>query len=267
MLSSLFEVAEGVYRVPARAANTYLVEGTNGLALVDTGLPGSEKRIYNALQKLERKPEDVKLVLITHRHLDHIGSAAALKHGTGATLVAHQFEKPYIAGTLMVRAPTAWSLKGKVIRRVMGFTQWTMKLLRIIKYQPIYVDKTSDDDFLLDGVGLDGSIVWTPGHTKGSLSLFLNKQRVALVGDLLRGGHGKLVEPLFMESIQQTQASVQRLLELGPDLICPGHGKPQPSSAVKMRQRMVAPVVEKKKEAEEDLDKLTSDLFKTVPND
>ncbi len=62
----LSEVAEGVYRVPARGANTYLAEGEEGLLLVDTGLPGSENRIYEAIDKLGRKPGDVKIILITH---------------------------------------------------------------------------------------------------------------------------------------------------------------------------------------------------------
>ena len=71
------EVAEGVYRVPARAANAYLVEAPRGLVLVDSGLPGSEKGILKAIAKLGKKPSDLKLILLTHRHLDHIGSAAA----------------------------------------------------------------------------------------------------------------------------------------------------------------------------------------------
>lgn len=166
----------------------------------------------------------------------------------------------------MVSTPSAWLLKGRVERRVMGFAQWTMKLLRLVKYQPIYVDKTSDDEPILDKVGVDASIVWVPGHTKGSVSLFLAKQRVAIVGDLLRGGRGKLVEPLFMESIAQARASVQRVQELGPDKICPGHGDPQSASTVKVKKRTVAPVVEKK-EAEEDLDKLAADLFKAGSED
>ncbi len=95
------------------------------------------------------------------------------------------------------------------------------------QYLSIYVDKAVDEDSVLEEVGLDGSIVWTPGHTKGSVSLFLNEPRVAIVGDLVRKG-GKLVEPMLMESPAQTEARVQRVLELGPETICPGHGKPLP---------------------------------------
>src|SRR5881628_803220 len=257
------KVAEGVYRVPARAANTYLVEADNGLVLVDTGMPGSEKRILKAIAGLGREPSDVKLILLTHRHLDHIGSAAALKKETSGMLVSHPFEKPYVAGTLVIITPRAWSLYARIVRRVLAVVSSTMKLFRLIKYHPVHVDEAADEESVLERVGVDGSIVWTPGHTKGSVSLFLAKQKVAIIGDLLRGGRGKLSEPLFMESIPQTQASVQRIQELEPDLLCPGHGKPQHASKVRIRNRDVTPVVEKRKETEEDLEKLTADLFKT----
>jgi len=258
----LHKVAEGVYRIPARAANTYLVEASKGLVLVDTGLPGSEKRILKAIARLGRTPSDLKLVLLTHRHLDHIGSAAALKKRTGAKLASHPFEKPYAAGTLVISVPSAWSFYGRIVRKLTTLEYWSLKLFRIIKFQTAHVDLAADEESVLDGVGLDGSVVWTPGHTKGSVTLFLNQPSVAIVGDLLRARRGQLVEPLLMESIPQTQASVKRVLDLDPEIICPGHGKPLPASRVKIEKRMVKHVVvTKKKEEEEDLEELTSGLF------
>jgi glyoxylase-like metal-dependent hydrolase (beta-lactamase superfamily II) len=65
-----------------------------------------------------------------------------------------------------------------------------------------------------------------------------------------------------MESVLQTEASVKRVLDLGPEIICPGHGKPLPASRVRIEKKMVKPVVvAKKKEQEEDLEELTSGLF------
>jgi hydroxyacylglutathione hydrolase len=255
------EVAQAVYRVPAYHANTYLVEADNGLVLVDTGLPGSEKRILEAIGKLGRKPDDVKLVLLTHRHLDHIGSAAAIKKETSATLVSHPFEKPYVAGTLVIITPKAWSLYGRVARRVLAVAASTKKLLRLNKYQPVHVDEAADEELVLEKAGLDGSIIWTPGHTKGSVSLFLNRSRVAIIGDLLRGKRGRLVEPMFMENPSQTKASVQRILDLDPAILCPGHGKPLPPSRVKVKERPSRPLeVKTKKSDDVDLESLTKEL-------
>jgi len=258
----LRKIVEGVYRVPARAANTYIIEAPKGLVLVDSGLPGSQKRILKAIAKLGRKPSDLRLILLTHRHLDHIGSAAALKKLTGARLGSHPFEKPYAAGTLVITAPSAWSFYGRIVRKLTTLEYWSLKLFRIIKFQTAKVDLAADEESILEDTGLDGSVLWTPGHTKGSVSLFLNQSSVAIVGDLLRGRHGKLTEPLLMESVSQTQASVKRLLDLGPELICPGHGKPLPASKVRLEKKVVKPVVvAKKKEEEEDLEELASGLF------
>src|SRR5207302_11395172 len=241
MLLYVRKVAEGVYRVPARAANAYLVEAPRGLVLVDSGLPGSEKGILKAVAKLGKKPSDLKLVLLTHRHLDHIGSAAALKKRTVAKLASHPFEKPYAAGTLVIQAPSAWSLYGRVMRKLTTLEYWTLKLFRIIKFQTAHVDLAADEESVLEEVGLDGSVIWTPGHTKGSVTLFLNQPSVAIVGDLLRTRRGQLVEPLPMESIPQTQASVKRVLDLDPEIICPGHGKPLPAPRLRIETRMVTP--------------------------
>jgi glyoxylase-like metal-dependent hydrolase (beta-lactamase superfamily II) len=191
--------------------------------------------------------------------MDHIGSAAALKETTAATLASHQFEKPYVAGTLVISTPPAWSLYGRMVRRFYGFMSWTMKLLRLVKYKPVRVDETADEESILDTVGLDGDIMWTPGHTKGSVSLFLNKSKVAIIGDLLRSKHGKLVEPMFMESPGQTAASVDRLLQLDPVTLCPGHGKPLPADKVKLMKYQPKPIIQKPvKKNEDDLEDLTS---------
>jgi hydroxyacylglutathione hydrolase len=259
----LREIADGVYRVPARAANTYLIETRKGLVLVDSGLPGSQKGILKAITKIGKNPSDLKLVLLTHRHIDHIGSAAILKKQTGAKLASHPFEKPYAAGTLVISAPNAWSRYGRIVRKLSTLEIWSLKLFRIIKFQTTHVDLDTDEESVLDETGLDGSVVWTPGHTKGSISLFLNQPSIAIVGDLLRSRRGKLVEPLLMESIAQTQASVRRLLELGPELICPGHGNPLPASKVNLEKKVVRAVAvpRKKEKEEEDLEELASGLL------
>ena len=250
----MLEVAEGVYRVPAKSANTYLVEAENGLVLVDTGMPGSEKRILKAVAGLGRQASDVKLILLTHRHWDHIGSAAALKKETSGKLVSHAFEKPYVAGTLVVITPRAWSIYGRIARRVLAVGSSAAKLFRLVKYHPVLVDEASDEEGVLDGVGMDGSIVWTPGHTKGSVSLFLNKSRVAIIGDLLMTKRGKLREPLFMENPTQTMSSVQRILDLHPVILCPGHGKPMAPSTIRIKERITKPVKMETKKEEEDID-------------
>jgi glyoxylase-like metal-dependent hydrolase (beta-lactamase superfamily II) len=68
----------------------YLIETPDGLFLVDCGMPGHEKTILRAMQRLGR--QDLKLIFITHAHVDHAGSAAALKRLTGVQVAVHRLD-------------------------------------------------------------------------------------------------------------------------------------------------------------------------------
>src|SRR5438046_8931476 len=122
-------------------------------------MPGSENRILKAVADLGREPSDVKLILLTHRHWDNIGSAAALKKATSGMLVSHGFEKPYVAGTLVVITSRAWSLYGRLASRALAMASSTQKLLRLVKCHPVLVDGACDHDSILRAVGLEESIV------------------------------------------------------------------------------------------------------------
>src|SRR5437899_12904101 len=93
-----------------------------------------------------------------------------------------------------------------------------------------------------------------PPAIQRGISLFLNKSRVAIIGDLLRTKRGKLREPLFMENISQERSSVQRILDLHPVVLCPGRGKPLPPSKVRIKDRIVKPVKIDARKEEEGID-------------
>src|SRR5207247_9795547 len=107
-------------------------------------------------------------------------------------LVSHGSEKPYVAGTLVVITPRAWSLYGRIARRALAIASSTKKLLPLVKYHPVLVDEAADDESILEDVGLDGPVVWTPGQTKGSIALFVNKSTVAIIRGRLRSRRGTL---------------------------------------------------------------------------
>jgi glyoxylase-like metal-dependent hydrolase (beta-lactamase superfamily II) len=77
---------------------------------------------------------------------------------------------------------------------------------------------------------------------------------VAIIGDLLRGKRGKLVEPMFMENPSQTKASVQHILDLDPVFLCPGHGKPLSPSNIRIKERVMKPMEVRTKKQNEDID-------------
>jgi glyoxylase-like metal-dependent hydrolase (beta-lactamase superfamily II) len=81
---SVKRVIEGVHVVPMGMANAFLIEGDDGLTLIDAGNPGKEAAVFEAIRELGRSPNQLKHLIFIHGHADHIGSAAAIVLETGA---------------------------------------------------------------------------------------------------------------------------------------------------------------------------------------
>jgi L-ascorbate metabolism protein UlaG (beta-lactamase superfamily) len=78
---SVKRVIEGVQVVPMGMANAFLIEGDDGLTLIDAGFPGKQTVVFGAIRGLGRSPDQLKHLIFTHGHPDHIGSAAAIVRG------------------------------------------------------------------------------------------------------------------------------------------------------------------------------------------
>ena len=79
-------IVVGLYRVLRGYVNAYVLEDQAGLVLIDCGLPKRADRIATSIRETGHEPEDVRHILVTHHHLDHTGSLAALAERTGATV-------------------------------------------------------------------------------------------------------------------------------------------------------------------------------------
>ena len=86
---SLKRVIDGAYLVPMGNANAYLLDAGSELVLIDAGFPDKASVVLDAIRQLGRSPDDLKHIVFTHGHPDHIGSAAALVRETGATTYMH----------------------------------------------------------------------------------------------------------------------------------------------------------------------------------
>ena len=92
------QITPNVHLIPGmRGANAYLLLGSS-LILVDTGMPGSEDTILGYIESLGRSADDLSRIVITHHHLDHVGSLAALKARTSAQVLAHPGDAGLISG-------------------------------------------------------------------------------------------------------------------------------------------------------------------------
>jgi len=196
-------------------ANVYLLVD-DGLTLVDTGFFGRADRILEQIEELGYSPSDINRIIITHHHADHVGSLAALKKVTQAEIIAHPADAPYIDGSLPQPGPSRPQWLSNFLPRF-GWL-WTT--------EPVAVDTLVNDGDELPILG-GIKILHTPGHTPGSICLYLQSKRLLIAGDLLAHRFGlKLPSRAFTVDIDQEMQSIKRIAALEVDIICFGHGSP-----------------------------------------
>ncbi|OZG73039.1 MBL fold metallo-hydrolase [Hahella sp. CCB-MM4] len=218
--------------LPAGMVNSHLVLGNRGAILVDAGLPGSEARISKKLSEHGLGFQDIKLIVITHAHVDHAGNALRLRELCRAPVVGHAGDLPfYRQEKQMTFCPTGWF--GRLF-----------KLTRAIQqpYQAFEPDiLLHDNDSLhLQDYGINGEVRHTPGHTAGSVSVELSDQQ-ALVGDLIASGillggiflKHRPKQPPFEDNPIEVGRTLRQMVERGHHTFYMGHGGPLPATAVK----------------------------------
>jgi glyoxylase-like metal-dependent hydrolase (beta-lactamase superfamily II) len=207
--------------------NCYLIRG-KAAVLVDAGGPGKAGRILKMLAVHGVAPDQVRLMVMTHGHWDHVGSARDLKEATGARLAMHEAEQGWLEGARKVMPPGV-TARGRFMNRV---GSW---LLPLVNFPATGVDLVvGGEDFPLTDFGVEGRIIHTPGHSPGSISVLLDTGD-CFVGDAamngwpMRRGPGL---PILAEDLPLLKAGWRRLLDLGARTIYPGHGRPFPASAM-----------------------------------
>ena len=201
----------------------YLLENEHGYYLVDAGPPHYEKKVLRAIREREKK--DLKLIFITHAHIDHYGSAAAIRRMTGAPIAIHTADREALASG----KTEIGSARGR--GRLTGL--WLRFALQFLRSEPIQPDLTFKDGQTLAAFGLDAYVLHTPGHTPGSSSLIV-ENRLAFVGDLLTTRGYPHLQNLYAQNWSQLPASLERLQALNLEWIYTGHGR-RPMSGDELR--------------------------------
>jgi glyoxylase-like metal-dependent hydrolase (beta-lactamase superfamily II) len=205
----------GICRTAVGGANVYLLLDSK-LTLVDTGFRGRTWHILRAVRRLGYSPSDVANIIITHHHADHVGSLAKLKRATGARVIAHSADAPYIDGSLPQPGPARphWLSRAVApLHRVWGATPTAVDI----------VVAEGDELPILGGI----KVLHTPGHTPGSICLLLQQEGTVIVGDLLVNRFGlRLPSWLFTVDIGQEIRSIRSLAGIEFESICFGHGSP-----------------------------------------
>lgn len=211
--------------LPFGLVNAHLIVAPHGCILVDAGLPGSERKIERALARLGLSFDHIKLIVITHAHVDHAGSAAPIRDLSGAPIVAHAGDARHLSREVpMTFCPTGWFGRLFIKTRLM-----------FEPYAGFRPDILLADEEVLDlrRFGFAGVVRHTPGHTAGSISVELASGD-ALVGDLVASGillggiirtsHAK--RPPFEDDPRAVGRALQRLVDSGMERFYMGHGGP-----------------------------------------
>jgi len=192
------ELLKGVHVIETYATTTLLVDGR--LILVDTSADADAGKVIDYLANIRVKPKDLSTIFITHTHPDHVGGLAAIKHGSPAKVAAHRIEADFIARKRVYDGPSG----------------------------PQNHPGTQVDVILDDGQKLDGlEVIFTPGHTRGSISLLDPAHSLLIAGDAVNNESGlRPMDDRYNVDPKQHRESIKKLAKFHFENAVFGHGAP-----------------------------------------
>lgn len=216
------EIANALHLLESTpGVNVYLLDAGEGFYLVDSGPHGKEEELQSELEEAGYPPARLKGILLTHGHGDHCGNAAALAERSGAPILGHEADRPFLQKSPDL--PAASAAQRFLFRFADRF---------FFRQPPLDLDGT-----LSEGDTIEASPPWqvihTPGHTPGSISFYRHEEGILLCGDALfaripgLGAKGlRLPLPLVSHDSEKALESARKIHSLPLRTLCFGHGPP-----------------------------------------
>ncbi len=196
----------------------YLVKQGDKLLMIDASLSGFEKKFEKKVRALGLAVEDIDLIILTHVHYDHVGITNWVKEKSGAPVMVHEKEASILekGGTPI---PLGTETLGKLLNKLGNIFNF------IFSYKPVKADILIKDILSLAKFGFSATVVPTPGHTEGSISVLFGTGE-SFVGDCcFQIFKRKDVFPIFANDVPQLLKSWISLLNSEALTFYPGHGQ------------------------------------------
>lgn len=216
-------VADGVYQIRALGARVTLLLAGGQALLVDAGMRGSSGIITSGLDALGISMDTVRSLVLTHHHPDHASGVTELVTGRSISVMAHRLDSAVLTGRYVQSSP----IRGPLVAR------FAPPVLHRISGGPIPVDVELEDGDEVPFT-LPVRAVHLPGHTAGSIALYVPDRRLVITGDSLQYRMGWRLSPpaaAVSEDPVQALASLEKLLRIDFDAICFAHFPPMRTGA------------------------------------
>ncbi|MBN2347628.1 MAG: MBL fold metallo-hydrolase [Bacteroidales bacterium] len=206
-----------IYKILQGRSNVYLITTDAGNILIDTGKQNSYKKLIRKLQKLEVEKNGLRFLVLTHSHFDHCANAAALKKYYNCKVILGKAEHKLLNSgkTLLPKGTNVFS--NFIVYLGARF------FLKRFSFSPVEPDLLIQSKYNLNVSGPDITLLPTPGHSEGSISILVNNE-IALVGDAAFGIFRNSAFPPFADNVPTLIKSWGNLLYTGCRLFLPGHG-------------------------------------------
>lgn len=231
MSATVREVAPGVHLVSHAYVNCYLVEDDDGVTLVDAGLPKVWAPLGRALRTIGRRPSELRALVLTHAHFDHVGVARRLQERLGLPVWATAEEHELVAHPYRYAHENPRAIYP--IRHPGGLPILTgMALAGALTVRGAHAARVLETGKVLDVPGRP-YVVPTPGHTYGHVALHLADRDVVISGDALvtldpyTGRTGpRMVAGAATADFSLNFATLDAIAATGAGAVLPGHGEP-----------------------------------------
>ena len=219
------KLAPGIHRIGPGLINSYLLEESGEITIIDAGAPGYWNDLPNELALMGRSLGDIRALVLTHAHIDHVGFAERLRREQRVPVSVHELDAKIARGEAK---PQNQKMLG-IGLAALGFIRFALAK-GMLRATPILEVATFGDGATLNVPGAP-RVIHVPGHSEGSAALHVPARGALFVGDaiatlnVLSGRTGPQLAP-FGSDFPRARESLRKLERVEAALVLPGHGQP-----------------------------------------